>query len=370
MVVDTFRYYAGAPERLLGRHDPRRRRRRRSRSASRSASSALITPWNFPLTIAAWKIGAGAGRRQRRGPQARRADAADRAALRGARAGGRPARGRRQRRRRPGQRRAGSGSSSIPTWRRSPSPARPRSAGRSPPAPRRRSSASRWSSAASGPTSSSPTPTSRRRRRPRRGRVRQRRPGLLRALADPRRAQRARRVPAALADAVDGVARRRPARRAHDQMGPLISAAHREEVASFVDDGAPRRDPRRGARRPGLLVPADRPLPGRRGRSRGARGDLRAGRLRHPVRRRGRGDPAGQRHDLRPVGLDLDAATARGRCAWRARSRPACCRSTRTPRCACPRRSAASSSPASAASWPHALEHYSEVKTVYYATEG
>ena len=29
MVVETFRYYAGAPERLLGRHDPGRRRRRR-----------------------------------------------------------------------------------------------------------------------------------------------------------------------------------------------------------------------------------------------------------------------------------------------------------------------------------------------------
>ena len=55
MVVDTFRYYAGAPERLLGDHIP---------VAGGEAITvreplgvvALITPWNFPLTIAAWKM--------------------------------------------------------------------------------------------------------------------------------------------------------------------------------------------------------------------------------------------------------------------------------------------------------------------------
>jgi betaine-aldehyde dehydrogenase len=55
MVVDTFRYYAGAPERLLGDTIP---------VAGGVAMTfreplgvvALITPWNFPLTIASWKL--------------------------------------------------------------------------------------------------------------------------------------------------------------------------------------------------------------------------------------------------------------------------------------------------------------------------
>jgi acyl-CoA reductase-like NAD-dependent aldehyde dehydrogenase len=55
MVVDTFRYYAGAPERILGDTIP---------VAGGQAMTvreplgvvALITPWNFPLTIAAWKM--------------------------------------------------------------------------------------------------------------------------------------------------------------------------------------------------------------------------------------------------------------------------------------------------------------------------
>jgi betaine-aldehyde dehydrogenase len=55
MVVDTFRYYGGAPERLLGDTIP---------VAGGHAFTvreplgvvALITPWNFPLVIAAWKL--------------------------------------------------------------------------------------------------------------------------------------------------------------------------------------------------------------------------------------------------------------------------------------------------------------------------
>ena len=55
MVVDTFRYYAGAPERLLGDTIP---------VAGGVAITfreplgvvGLIVPWNFPLTIAAWKL--------------------------------------------------------------------------------------------------------------------------------------------------------------------------------------------------------------------------------------------------------------------------------------------------------------------------
>jgi betaine-aldehyde dehydrogenase len=55
MVIDTFRYYAGAPERVLGDTIP---------VAGGQAFTVreplgvvgLITPWNFPLTIAAWKL--------------------------------------------------------------------------------------------------------------------------------------------------------------------------------------------------------------------------------------------------------------------------------------------------------------------------
>jgi acyl-CoA reductase-like NAD-dependent aldehyde dehydrogenase len=55
MVVDTFRYYAGSPERLLGDTIP----------VAGGVDFTfreplgvvgLITPWNFPLTIAAWKM--------------------------------------------------------------------------------------------------------------------------------------------------------------------------------------------------------------------------------------------------------------------------------------------------------------------------
>ncbi len=56
MVAQTFRYYAGAPERLLGDSIP---------VAGGQAWTVreplgvvgLIVPWNFPLTIAAWKLG-------------------------------------------------------------------------------------------------------------------------------------------------------------------------------------------------------------------------------------------------------------------------------------------------------------------------
>jgi acyl-CoA reductase-like NAD-dependent aldehyde dehydrogenase len=55
MVVDTFNYYAGAPERLLGDTIP---------VAGGQAFTVreplgvvgLITPWNFPLLIASWKL--------------------------------------------------------------------------------------------------------------------------------------------------------------------------------------------------------------------------------------------------------------------------------------------------------------------------
>jgi betaine-aldehyde dehydrogenase len=55
MVVETFRYYAGAPERLLGQTIPV------AGGVDMTFREplgvvGLITPWNFPLTIACWKV--------------------------------------------------------------------------------------------------------------------------------------------------------------------------------------------------------------------------------------------------------------------------------------------------------------------------
>ncbi len=55
MVVETFRYYAGAPERLLGDTIPV------AGGVDMTFREplgvvGLIVPWNFPLTIASWKV--------------------------------------------------------------------------------------------------------------------------------------------------------------------------------------------------------------------------------------------------------------------------------------------------------------------------
>jgi len=55
MVVETFRYYAGAPERMTGRTIPV------AGGVDMTFREplgvvGLITPWNFPLTIASWKV--------------------------------------------------------------------------------------------------------------------------------------------------------------------------------------------------------------------------------------------------------------------------------------------------------------------------
>jgi betaine-aldehyde dehydrogenase len=55
MVVETLRYYAGAPERLTGKTIPV------AGGVDMTFREplgvvGLITPWNFPLTIASWKV--------------------------------------------------------------------------------------------------------------------------------------------------------------------------------------------------------------------------------------------------------------------------------------------------------------------------
>src|SRR4051794_8354640 len=56
MVVDTFRYYAAAPERLLGDTIPVDGGQAWTVREPLGVVG-LITPWNFPLTIASWKLG-------------------------------------------------------------------------------------------------------------------------------------------------------------------------------------------------------------------------------------------------------------------------------------------------------------------------
>jgi acyl-CoA reductase-like NAD-dependent aldehyde dehydrogenase len=55
MVVATFRYYAGAPERLLGDTIPVAGGQAWTVRESLGVVG-LIVPWNFPLTIASWKL--------------------------------------------------------------------------------------------------------------------------------------------------------------------------------------------------------------------------------------------------------------------------------------------------------------------------
>ena len=137
----------------------------------------------------------------------------------------------------------------------------------------------------------------------------------------------------------------------HTEMGPLISAGHRDRVASLRARGRAGRVPRQLPGRARVLVPADgagarstEPTPAC------AEEIFGPGRRRRPVRRRGRRDPARQRQRLRPVRLHLDARRRPGAAGGSGRRERATSRSTRTPPSATGRRSAASSSPAWAVS--------------------
>ena len=271
----------------------------------------------------------------------------------------------------PGSDRAASGSSSIRTSPRSRSPARPRSG----------------ASIAAGAAATIKRVTlelggkSRqhrlRRRRPRgrgggraAGGVRQRRPGLLRALADPRRSA------SALDRFMDALERAVEALRVGDpldedtQMGPLISAGQRETVASFLDDDAPVAIRGSAPDGPGLLVRAD----GARARSNHdrarARGDLRAGRRGDPVR--GRGTRRSRSPTTRSTGCRARSgrATARARCASRARVETGVLsiNSNSSVRVTTPFGGFKQSGYGRELG-PHALDAYTEVKNVYYATE-
>ena len=350
MVVETFRYYAGAPERLLGQTIPV------AGGVDMTFREplgvvGLIVPWNFPLTIASWKVAPAlaAGntivlKPAELTPLTRDRAGADRA--RGGPAGGRP-----QRRRRPRQRLRRSAWSSTPTSPRSPSPARPRSGAGSPPARRRRSSGSRSSSAASRPTSSSPTPTSRRPRRPPRWRS-SATPARTAARArgswsSARRSTTSWRLLEPVVEAHPG---RRPARR-DDRDGPADLG--RPARAGRLLSSPTTRRWRSAARRPtgpGYWYPPTVLAPVAND-DRAAREEI-FGPVVCVIPFEGEAEAIALANDTiyGLSGLDLDPRRGAGRCGSRGRSRPASSRSTRTPRCASRPRSAASSSRASGAS--------------------
>ena len=341
MVAETFYFYAGAVDKHRGStvpvaggvdmtfHEP-------------LGVVAAIVPWNFPIAITSWKVAPGPRDRQHRRGQARRDHAADRA------------------RRSPSSRSTPASPKASSRW----SPARGRSSGApAGGAPRRGegrlhrldrggprghgpgapapSSGSPSSSAGSRPRSSSPTPTSSGPPRrlpagssPTRARTAAPGAGCWSSVRCSTRSSRCSDAAVAgwtVGDPTD------PATR----MGPLVSAAQRKTVEGFLAAGMgePGRRARagahgrRGARRPRLLVPADG---GRSGGARvadGPRRDLRPGGRGHPLRRRGGCRPAGERHALRPVGIDLDPRRGEGVADGESVSSPATSRSTRTARC-------------------------------------
>ncbi len=81
--IAHLRYYAGWPTKIEGSVLPVTAPNMLCYTRREAVGvCAQIVPWNFPLMMAAWKIGTGAGRRLHDRAQARRADAAERAAPR------------------------------------------------------------------------------------------------------------------------------------------------------------------------------------------------------------------------------------------------------------------------------------------------
>ena len=96
--VGHLRYFAGWPTKIEGNVLPVSAPNMHCYTRREPVGvCAQIIPWNFPLLMAAWKLGAGARRRLHDRAQARRADAAERAAPRRAGARGRLPAGRAQR---------------------------------------------------------------------------------------------------------------------------------------------------------------------------------------------------------------------------------------------------------------------------------
>ena len=258
MVVECFRYYAAAPERLLGQTIPV------AGGVDMTFREplgvvGLIVPWNFPLVITSWKTAPAlaAGNTVVLKPAELTPLTAielERIALEAGHPGGRA-----QRRRRT---RLGLRAAPRRASRRRQDRLHRLDRGRaraSPPARPRRSSGSRSSSAASRRTSSSPTPTS----RPPPQRLRSRSSATpartaARARGSSSSARRSTTSWPPSSATVKSMVVGDPLDEA-TEMGPLISASHRETVALVPRRRGPGRVPRRRPRRSRLLVPADRP---------------------------------------------------------------------------------------------------------------
>ena len=154
-------------------------------------------------------------------------------------------------------------------------------------------------------------------------------------------------------------------------MGPLISAGQRRRRSpAYVPDDAPVAIRGTAPEGPGYWFPPTVLAP--------VGNDDRAAReeifgpvvSRDPLRRRGRGDRARQRHDLRPLRLDLDARRRAGRCASaRAIETGVLSINSNTSVRVSTPFGGFKQSGVGRELGPDALEHYTDVKNVYYATE-
>ena len=363
MVAQVFHFYAGAVDKHYGQTIPV------AGGVDMTFREplgvvGLIVPWKFPLNISSWKLGPAlaCGNTVVLKP----AELTPLSALRLADSIWRPGY-RRASSTSSSARAASSGSdwSSIPTSRRSASPAPPRSAAASCRARPGRSSVSRSSWAASRPTSSS-------RRRPRTGcssrslcGLRQRRTGLLRSLTHTVERSVYDRLAELLDEATRTVKVGDPAKRG-DRDGPTDLGAAPREVASYVDGRAalPGRGPER-RRASGVPARSSRrrtttASPARRSSARSRR---------DPFDGRGRSRHHRQRHAVRTVRARSGRENGARACVSPVRSRRASSQSTRTA-------SVRPSTPFGGFKQSgfgrelgmHALDGYSEIKNVYLAT--
>ena len=272
----------------------------------------------------------GPGGGEHRGAQARRADAADRPAPRRAGPGGRPARGGV-----PGGagRRRGRGPATGRPPRRGQDRVHRLDRGRPADHGRLRRAREARDPRAGGQERQHRV----RRRRPGAGgrhrarrRVRQRRPGLLRPVADPGRAVGLRPLHGPAGGARSGGCGWATPTQATTDMGPLISAEHRDAGGVVRARGRPGGVPGPHARRGRILVPADGAGAGATGRpgASARRSSARSWRSCPSTTRRTRsGWPT-----TRPTGCRARSGprTWAGRCGWPVASRAATCRSTPT----------------------------------------
>ena len=154
------------------------------------------------------------------------------------------------------------------------------------------------------------------------------------------------------------------------EMGPLISAAHRDTVTPFVDDArvAFRGSAPDGA---GLLVRAGGGARPTR-RTTGSRSEEIFGPVVAVLPFDDEADAIRLANDtdLRPGRLDLDREPRPRHPRRRAASRAACCRSTRTRRCATATPfGGMKASGLGRELGPDAAEHFTETKNVFFATD-